>query len=213
MSLHCWNEHYQRDRSRLAYPDENLVRMLTRSLPHDPETISGLAAIDIGCGSGRHLRLLAEYGIQSITGTDYAPNSLELARDMPHTELINCDNAHIPVPDQSFDIAVAWGSLHYGSKADTARQIMEIFRILRPGALLFGTLRSFRDTHAAGMLHNAEDSASITDIAGAAMCFFTEDELRTLFAPFSSFSYGLMERTPLNERERRISHWYYQAAR
>lgn len=213
MSIQCWDDHYQRDRARLAYPDENLVRMLAKTLPQEAETVSRMKAIDIGCGSGRHLRLLAEFGVQSITGTDYAPNSLELARRMPHSQLVNCDTAHLPFPDESFDIAIAWGSLHYGSKADTAQQIDEIFRVLRSGGILFGTLRSIRDTHAAGSRHGAEDCASVADIAGATMCFFTEEELCALFSAFSNFSYGLMERTPLDERDRRVSHWYYQARR
>ena len=55
-----WNKHYTREKSILTYPDENLVRLLKNYL--NKKNTSELNAVDIGCGSGRHVSLLKDNG-------------------------------------------------------------------------------------------------------------------------------------------------------
>lgn len=57
----------------LKYPDSDLVALIARTVPNR----SGLA-IDIGCGSGRHTRMLSDFGFDAL-GIESDPISHEIA--------------------------------------------------------------------------------------------------------------------------------------
>ena len=206
-----WNQHYERPKSRLSYPDENLVRILSKSL-FEVEKKENLNALDIGCGSGRHLSLLSDFGITKIIGLDYSMPSLVLSKNHPHSFLINADSEKLPFGDMKIDLALCWGSLHYSDKKSFSTKVSEIFRILKHGGFLLGTLRSNRDTF---MRRGKEtgDNVWVTDlddIKGSTVSFYDDKELSEGFKQFKDFEYGLMERTPLGS-DKVISHWYFSA--
>jgi SAM-dependent methyltransferase len=203
-----WEEHYRRERSVLAYPDENLVRMLQRHL-NSIEFPGLLKAIDLGCGSGRHLKLLDESGISSVTGIDNSFNALRICRENYRSYLLQSDNLDLPIKESSIDIAVAWGSLHYNHKKEIPRMTDEIFRILKPGGILLATLRSKRDTLMKKGKHLENDvwHTDLDDIEGSLVSFYSEDEVKQYFCSFSSLKYGIMERSIVGDMEKRISHW------
>ena len=64
-----WDSHYAKEKSKLVFPDENLVRILSRI----PTTG---AALDHGAGSGRHTILLKSYGFQ-VSACDYSSKSMD----------------------------------------------------------------------------------------------------------------------------------------
>lgn len=210
--LASWEKHYTRQKSALHYPDENLVRMLVPWLAQ--RSASSLKALDLGCGSGRHLALLDDTGVGSITGSDISENALSIAAAFGKP-LVLCDNRSLPFDDASFDIIVCWGSLHYGDKQSFAEQVSEIYRVLKPGGALFGTLRSEFDT----MMRKGRDLGNnvwvteLSDIESSVVSFYSEDELQKGFASFLSITYGIMERTPLGRMNERVSHWYFRADR
>ena len=72
-----WETHYKRDRSALFFPDENLVRLLKKALDASPKNPEFLA-LDLGCGSGRHLSLCRDLGIPRVIGTDRSLQGLSL---------------------------------------------------------------------------------------------------------------------------------------
>jgi SAM-dependent methyltransferase len=207
-----WDIHYKRERSALHYPDENLVRMLKPW--KDARSKELLSLLDLGCGSGRHLALAKDLGFRSITGSDIAYNGLVIAKEF-NEPLVCADSKKLPFKSESFDAVISWGSLHYGRKKELPVMISEITRILNDNGSLFGTLRSTRDTmmRKGSNLGNNEWQTSLNDIEGSIVSFYSEDELKTALAPFSSFSYGLIERTPLNQTGSVISHWYFRADR
>lgn len=206
-----WESHYNRNKSILLYPDENLVRMVKKDfLNNDP---SKFYALDIGSGSARHSQLLRNCGVKHVYNSDMAFNSIKFAFENLSIKGVNCFNQNMPFKDLSFDICIAWGSLHYSDKLCTKDQIHEIHRILKKGGTLYGTLRSEFDTHLkkGQLLSNNTYKSSLSDLNTAKVSFFSEIELCSLFKNFSSFEYGIIERTELNKIEHRISHWYYRA--
>jgi ubiquinone/menaquinone biosynthesis C-methylase UbiE len=202
-----WEEHYTRERSVLSYPDENLVRMLHRHL-NSIGTMNSLKAVDLGCGSGRHLKLLVESGISSVTGIDNSFNALRICRKN-YSSLLQSDNLDLPIKEKSIDIAVAWGSLHYNHKRELPRMIDEIMRILKPEGVLFATLRSERDTLMKKGRHLGNDvwQTNLDDIEGSLVSFFSESELNEYFCRFSSLNYGIMERSIIGDTGKLVSHW------
>ena len=77
-----WETHYTAGKSELLYPDENLVRLLKKNrLLGSP---GDLTAVDLGCGSGRHLRLLSDLGITRVIGLDASYNALVIIPQTVH---------------------------------------------------------------------------------------------------------------------------------
>lgn len=208
-----WNTHYQRDKSSLSYPDENLVRMVQR-WTREQDSIDAMHVLDLGCGSGRHLKLLKETGFNHIYGTDYSTEGLELAKNWSPS-LVQCDNRSLPCRDETFNAVVAWGSLHYAMKDDTLLMVQELHRVIKQGGMLFATLRSSHDTmmRRGDHLGNDQWQTTLDDIAGSVVSFFSEDETRQLFSGRFDLSLGLMERTTVGKLDEKVSHWLVQGKR
>ena len=209
-----WNSHYKRNRSVLSYPDENLVRLLARELKKRTD-VTDLNAIDIGCGSGRHMALLDESGVSGVYGSDYSLNALDICKEAGFPLVINCDNKFLPFKDGTFDIAVAWGSLHYSSKDDMRSMLNEVKRIMKQGGSLFATLRNDKDTYLKTGTHLGNNTwrTGLDDLTGTIASFFSEDELKEIFGIFKNFSYGWMERTIIGDTSKVISHWIISAGK
>jgi SAM-dependent methyltransferase len=206
-----WESHYTAGKSELLYPDENLVRLLKKNrLLGSP---AELTAVDLGCGSGRHLRLLADLGIPRVIGLDSSYNALVISRRQCPGPLLQGNNLSLPLKSGSADIVIAWGSLHYNNKYDLIAMLEEILRILKIGGCLFATLRSSRDTYLKRGRHLGNDTwiTDLNDISGSTASFYNEDELKVSFSIFSEFTYGLMERTLMGDITALISHWVIQA--
>jgi len=207
-----WNSHYKKNKSVLTYPDENLVRLIAREIKNNGGE-NQLNAIDIGCGSGRHMALLENSGIGGVYGTDYSLNALNICKDAGLPLVINCDNKNMPFREETFDIAIAWGSLHYSSKGEMRLMLEEVKRIIKRGGSLFATIRRDNDTYLKTGTHlgNNTWSTGLDDLTGTVVSFFNEDELKDIFSIFESFSYGWMERTVIGDTSKVISHWIISA--
>ena len=212
METGSWDSHYTRGRSELLYPDENLVRLLSTALP-GTEGRSRITALDLGCGSGRHLRLLADMGVGRIIGFDASHGALILSRKAGSSGLVMGNNLSLPFKGDSADIVIAWGSLHYNGKPDLPKMLSEIRRILRPGGHFLATLRCSRDTYLKKGRHLGNDTwvTDLKDIKGSLASFYDESELRKELSVFGEFTYARMERTLMGDLSSLISHWVIHA--
>ncbi len=206
-----WETHYKRLKSVLLYPDENLVRMLKSYISSNQN--QNITAIDLGCGSGRHLSLLSELGVEKVIGLDNSINALSLTNELYRLPLVQGDNTSLSFKENSFDIIISWGSLHYCKKDLLNKQLKEIHGITKKHGRLFGTLRSINDTY----LKRGKDLGGgtwitdIGDIKDQVVSFYSEDELRFALNIFNVFEYGIMERTIIGDMEKIISHWVFWA--
>ncbi|WP_017851102.1 class I SAM-dependent methyltransferase [Leptospira interrogans serovar Szwajizak] len=203
-SRSAWNFHYTRTKSRLSYPDENLVRMLSKI---DSNKQEEKKALDFGTGSGRHCVLLNEFGYQ-VYATDYTENSIKTVQEMfPFVKTSLGGTPPFPFEENFFDVIVSWGVLHYNS-ARSARDILkEKMRILKKGGYLAGSVRAVGDTH----LQVRETVVGTADLKGAYTRFYTLEELKEDLKGFSHIDFGYTERTPLGKLEERICHWIFLA--
>jgi ubiquinone/menaquinone biosynthesis C-methylase UbiE len=211
-----WDTHYTRSKSVLLYPDENLVRMLKAYLAgKSSNEIKSFGSIDLGCGSGRHLKLINESGIQNITGLDTSLNALKICKELYPFMLVQASNDFLPFRNSCFDFAISWGSLHYCTKEQLPAQIAEINRVIKKGGFLFGTLRSEMDTYLKKGRHLGNDTwiTDLDDIKKSVVSFYSENELKSAFKIFSTFEYGIIERTIIGDIHKRISHWIFRAGK
>ena len=117
----------------LAQEDVRIALQLAQVEPGKP-------IVDLGCGYGRHLRELLQYGHRP-TGVDRSPLLLaEAATEAPGAALLCADLRTLPIHQGSLAAAFCfYSSMFLGSEEDTAVSLVEAARVLRPGGTLLLT--------------------------------------------------------------------------
>jgi ubiquinone/menaquinone biosynthesis C-methylase UbiE len=98
----------------------------------------GHELLDVGCGNGRLLDFLS--GI-TYTGIDLSPTLIQIAQERyPEwsSQFQVADMHALPFSDASFDRVVAISSLYHSpNRVFRQRALREMFRVLRPGGMVF----------------------------------------------------------------------------
>ena len=102
-----------------------------------PAVSSGLA-LDIGCGTGKYVRLLEKMGYKSV-GLEYAATPLLiLKKRRPESLLLQADGVCLPFGKNAFDVALGIQVQDYFN--DVRNFYNEIRRVLKPGGLAVVTM-------------------------------------------------------------------------
>ncbi|GBF49279.1 putative S-adenosylmethionine-dependent methyltransferase [Leptospira ryugenii] len=196
-----WDKHYQRGKSKLSYPDENLVRLLARIQTTKP------LALDFGSGSGRHVPLLEELGFQVEIADASLVSVANLKNTFPEAKIYHTPNPPLPFQRECYGLIVSWGVFHY-NKRDVANQMVsELKESLVPQGYLLGSVRANTDTH----LALQDGKMQLEDLQGGYAETYSEEELRGLLSGFADVQLGYSERTPLGKLNERICHWFFLA--
>jgi SAM-dependent methyltransferase len=110
--------------------------------------------LDLGCGLGSELALLASRGFEAV-GVDQSSVAISRAREEhPGIEFLVADVLDLPFDDASFDVVLDRGCFHYLEAPDRPRYEQEAWRVLRTGGrfLLRACLNS------AGMRNDVPDN-------------------------------------------------------
>jgi ubiquinone/menaquinone biosynthesis C-methylase UbiE len=148
--------------------------------------------LDAGTGPGTLVRELARQlpGLQ-VYGIDLSEDMIELARahaGREHLEervqFASGDVAHLPYPDQSFDVVVSTISMHHWS--ELAQPLRELYRVLRPGGRVW--IYDFRFVKA----QTVEQALALTPFGETPL----EHRLvRTGFFPFALYRRFALQKT------------------
>jgi cytosine/adenosine deaminase-related metal-dependent hydrolase/ubiquinone/menaquinone biosynthesis C-methylase UbiE len=108
-------------------------RYLSQMLPD----IGGLDVLDVGCGTGRWLQLLASHPPKSLTGVDASAQMLHRAASkLGSTAALRLGSCTaLPVQDATSDLVMASFVLSYLENLDTFAR--ELHRVARPGSNVF----------------------------------------------------------------------------
>lgn len=197
-----WDSHYTKSKSQLAYPDENLVRILAK-LPNIFNPNSQPRALDLGAGSGRHTILLKNRGFETYA-IDYSKESIDMIQSsIPEIKAVHNDKLPYPFDANSIEIIVCWGMLHYNSNEEIEEILKEVKRILKPNGFFIGTIRSDKDTH---LRQSSKGNIQLEDLKGGFVQLFSEKECLNLLKDFRNISLGYMERTPMGKLDQKIAH-------
>jgi SAM-dependent methyltransferase len=154
---------------------------------------------DVGCGNGFDLRQIVPQGrCRHAIGVDLSAGMLRAVQDLRQSgslSLVQADAQHLPLPDQTVDVALAMHMLYH--VPDIPAAIRELRRITKPGGTVLASTNS--SAHLAeidGLLGSAISSQlgrpvhatpalSFTTQTGAAMLgqVFSSVTLRTLEMP------------------------------
>lgn len=98
---------------------------------------AGGRVLDLGCGSGRALKLFAEKGFTTV-GIDFSDAMLQLAKKLVlGASLKKMDIRQLEFPDASFDGIWSCFSLLHIPKRDIRTVFSGLRRVLKPGGVLF----------------------------------------------------------------------------
>jgi ubiquinone/menaquinone biosynthesis C-methylase UbiE len=138
-----WDERAQKDdlaavldpvgsRRKNLYINSIHQRAIGRTLKNISEGMS----LDLGCGTGRMTKMLADRGWHAV-GIDITLSMLKQARakvESPNVSFLNMDGLILPIRDASFDLILTVYTLQHilPSPHLFAKLAAEIFRILKP---------------------------------------------------------------------------------
>jgi SAM-dependent methyltransferase len=100
----------------------------------------GIQILDAGCGSGRNMIELAEFG--EVTGLELAEASVEAARERGVGEVVAGSVDEMPFADDSFDLAVSLDVIEH--LPDENQSLSELRRVVKPGGMLVVTVPAYR---------------------------------------------------------------------
>jgi len=97
--------------------------------------------LDLGCGTGNHAIELAEHKFE-IFGIDISSQAIRLARKLTKERKLQIDfrvssMCELPFSDNFFDAIVSFRVLNHGKLRDIKVSIDEIYRVLKPGGILY----------------------------------------------------------------------------
>ena len=171
------------------YPKEKVIQFILRRFP-DRAARAGMRVLDLGCGSGVHMLFLAREGF-AAHGCDISP--VGVANTRARLDEAGC-NAMLQVgsvdaiawPDAHFDALICIGVLECAGPSMLAPALVEIVRVLKPGApalLVFASDRDFRlgDGNALGLhgFTDAEVRAAAQPVLGQLSTFWMDRYITT----------------------------------
>src|SRR5262245_6322344 len=142
-----------------------LAAMIVRWAPRRPD----VRCLDVGCGTGRNLQLLASYG--RAFGTDLSPLALDFTRRRGASDVTRSSATALPYRDDTFDVVTLLDVLYHQQVGDVAGSLREAHRVCRPGGLLLVTDSAFEwlkgphdvAVHAARRFRREELAATIAE--------------------------------------------------
>lgn len=135
----AWYDALEKDRfaNAFTYGRAKLDRMVDDIFASLPK---GAAVLDIGCGTGEHLKRAQRHGLKPL-GVEPAAAMIESARhNIPDAELHQGVATDLPIDDARVDAVLMVEVLRYLDRSDIRKALEEARRVLRPGGILFVTL-------------------------------------------------------------------------
>lgn len=189
-----WNELFDDEANVLEAPEPLAVELASTLAPRS-------RVLDLGCGGGRHLCLLAEAGHHPV-GTDLAPRGL--SRSLAKLKslgavpgLVRADfRRPLPFHGAAFHAVLSIKSINHAMPEEAALAFAEATRVLRPGGRFVGSVIAATDVRCG----DGQEIAERTFVhdrppeEGVVHHYFTEAELRGLLRPFSFVDLFLVER-------------------
>jgi SAM-dependent methyltransferase len=162
--------------SCFAYSRRRLDECIACYLPLEG---AGLRVLDVGCGTGHHMKSLAGRGY-AVAGVDGSEAMLEHARaNNPGSELHLADVDRLPFPDASFDYVLCIEVLRY--LRDPGPCVREMARVLRPGGTALVTATPLLNLNGYWLVNRLAVALPVRGFVRLRQFFTTSGRLRRVF--------------------------------
>ncbi|MDP3014848.1 MAG: class I SAM-dependent methyltransferase [bacterium] len=168
--------------------------------------------LDIGCGTGKYLRFLADRGFKT-DGVDSSETAVKMAKsvlDKKTSNIKKADMFKLRITKNSYDLIISISTIHHGAKKDVQNLINKIHSALANGGKIFITLPDFESTkkwntfyHSHKKSKNGAFYPTSGPEKGLAHSFYAKAEVQKLFAKFSGVKISLDK----------IGRWVVQASK
>jgi len=156
-----WNDSYERKENFIFYPNEDIVRFVSKyirkRIGYD-EYINHFAEgeipkiLDFGCGIGRHIDLLDDFGLDGY-GFDLSSKAIEEAKlyfrkhnkEYLVSKIIEANITDLPYEDNSFDFMLSHGVLDSMPFEVAKKGFRELCRCLKVNGFIYFDVISTND--------------------------------------------------------------------
>ena len=152
-----WNAAYNRGGNLCFYPHEEIVRFINRYVRKrisikdfanlmnlQKDEWENFASLDLGCGIGRHVVFLDEFGLNPY-GIDLSDDAINMGKswvksigkDYLEDHLLVGSVTELPFEDGFFNICVSAGVLDSMPRNIAETGLNEVYRVLKSGGLMY----------------------------------------------------------------------------
>lgn len=171
--------------NQLVYPSEFVVRWLARVRPELPTECN---ALDMGFGSGQHLKLFMDFGLRAW-GTELLDHGVSLGEEVLRGQplagkIIKGDLDHPLLPTQSFHAVLSWGCIFLRPVDSIRKSLNQVAQLLSPGGRALFNFRT-ADNWFYGLGQEGPDKHWLLDqragpYSGGRYTFLDEEGIRGL---------------------------------
>lgn len=149
------------------------------------------SAFDIGCGTGKYLKYLQSLGFK-VAGVDSSPTAVEMTRELVGStaDLKVANMFEVDIPKDEYDLIISISTIHHGMKKAVKKLIEQIHGKLADKGHVFITLPDLDKAIYWNTFKDHDELAPGTYAPksgleqGLTHSFFTESEIKELFADF-----------------------------
>ena len=204
-------------RGNLIFPDEFVVRFLSNEYKNISDN-KNKTAVDFGCGAGRHLNLLQMWGFNTI-GVDINSDIFEVATNNfnnlneANVTLINTSMIDYIKSDNSFDLAILWGTIFIQDRSSIIRTLRDLRKNTNPKGKICLNFRT-KNNWFYQLGHELSDSYYVLDERAGEYSefkyYFTDEmDLRSIIQE-SGFSIQTMELNSITKNNGTEHHEWFQ---
>lgn len=166
-----YDEFWRSDETVAAYQEEARRVFFEEVLSVCQKYVDG-KVVDIGCGSGFFLQLLAKHAThRGIYGIDFSSSSIvRCRREIPEGKFLLSDIYRLGCRDGVFDTIICMETLEHVERPDDA--LREIMRVCRDGGHVIITIPNGPDDHYIGHLNFWSESEFRSVLVGAEVVDF-----------------------------------------
>jgi tellurite methyltransferase len=146
MKTRAWDNLWQ-DKERQALwskPDSDVLSLIPKLKREKVRRV-----LDLGCGVGRHVVLMAKHGFE-VCALDSSQCAIEHCQNRVRTEGVQAtiehgDMAKLTYPNSFFDFVLAWNVIYHATRKRMVVTLDEVRRVLRRDGIFYLTLNSTRN--------------------------------------------------------------------
>jgi SAM-dependent methyltransferase len=141
--------------------------------------VEGLSVLEVGCGPGGNLSVLAQRHPRRLVGADVSPAMVELARSRGVADIFHVEGDVLPFEDQELDSTLTHTVLQHNPPERLPQVVAEIARVTRASILLIEDTATFYERSHGGSywVRRNEEYIALVTAHGFRFCGFETSDI------------------------------------